>query len=146
MVTFLPLSNRPKQWLVANIVLCWSRTSETLQFNLLYGTTGRNTTQLLEVIIISVLLLCLWMILLAFMKGSCAAWLPKDCKLCSGVALCVYVCYNTETVSITDICPVLSRMKPKAEIVYWFVLGFGYPSLHCLRSYLKKLHSEFWTR
>ena len=115
MVTFLPLSNRPKQWLVANIVLCWSRTSETLQFNLLYGTTGRNTTQLLEVIIISVLLLCLWMILLAFMKGSCAAWLPKDCKLCSGVALCVYVCYNTETVSITDICPVFKSNEAKSR-------------------------------
>lgn len=104
-VTFLPLSNRSKQWLTASIVLCWSRTSETVQLNLVKETFGCNTTQLLEVIIISVLLLCLWLFLHAFMKGSCAAWLPKDCKLCSGVALCV--CYNTkETVSITNICRV----------------------------------------
>lgn len=37
----------------------------------------------------------------------------------------------------------LIRMKPEAEIVYTFVLGFGYPSHHCLRSYLQKLYSEF---
>ena len=73
MVTFLPLSNRPKKWLAASIVLRWSRTNETVQLNLLYGTSECNTTQLLEVIIISVLLLCVWMFLHAFVKGSCAA-------------------------------------------------------------------------
>ena len=114
-VTFLPLSNRPKQWLVASIVLCWFRASETVQLNMLYGTTGCDTTQLLEVIIISVLLRRLWMILHAFMKGSCAAWLPKDCKLCSGEALCVYVCYNTkETVSITNICRVFKSNEARS--------------------------------
>jgi len=110
MVTFLPLSNRPKQWLAASIVLRWSRTSETVQLNLLYGTSECNTTQLLEVIIISVLLRCLWMFL-----HACAAWLPKDCRLCSGVALCVYVCYKTkETVSIINVCRVFKSNEARS--------------------------------
>lgn len=53
------------------------------------------------------------------------------------MALCVFMCVIIRRRPCLSQIYVefLSRMKPEAEIVYSFVLGFGYPSHHCVHTY-----------